>query len=289
MDNGIDPYQVLGVPRNFTLEELKAAFKKTAIRVHPDKGGNEYMFNMVTECFKHLMHEWKRKHSDKQFHTLKTSFKQHQDDEAQTNLTADSLGFNLEKFNRLFDEHKRPTVMDRGYDAFLRDNGPAEPPKFKGGTKEDFNQHFEKHVTASARGVNTITKYKEPEAMAPSTKIQYYEMGVDKIDDFSGENVTQKRLNYSDLKMAHSTSRIIDPNQVKYKTYKNIDELKKKREAINYEMSKKDRERMIKQQELLEKMEQERLRTISKEDLEAEIHYQKMRNLLKSMQAHDIN
>jgi hypothetical protein len=62
-----------------------------------------------------------------------------------------------------------------------------------------------------------------------------------------------------------------------------------KREAINYEMSKKDRERMIKQQELLEKMEQERLRTISKEDLEAEIHYQKMRNLLKSMQAHDIN
>lgn len=285
METGIDPYQVLGVPRDFTLEQLKAAFKKTAIKVHPDKGGNEYMFNLVTNCFKHLMHDWKRKHAEKPFHTLKSSFKKHVDDEPMAHIATESLGFNVEKFNKVFDENKRETVMDRGYDSFLRDNtSKPEPPTFNGSTKEAFNKHFEKYAQPNPKLPNTVTKYKDPEAMTPASKIQYYEMGVQNIDDFSGENLTQKRLNFSDLQIAHSTSRIIDPNKVKYKTYKNIDDLKKKRDAISFDMSKKDRERMMKQQELMEKMEQERLRAIDKEDMEVELHYQKMRNLLKTMQ-----
>ena len=277
MEGGIDPYKVLGVPRDFTLQELKAAFKKVAVKVHPDKGGNEYMFNMVTECFKMLMREWKRKHSDKSFQDLKASYKAHADRED----ASAGLGFSLDKFNRLFEDNKRPSVTDTGYGTFLTEANIKEAPKFKGGTKEDFNSHFEHHTKAAAE--KTITKYREPEPMAPSTKIQYYEIGVQQIDDFSGENNTLKRLNYSDLKVAHSTSRIIDPDQVKYKTYKSVDELKKDRGSISYELSKKDRERLLKKQEREEQMELERLRVVNKEDDEAEKHYQKMKNLLRFM------
>ena len=61
MERGIDPYKILEVSKNFTLDELKQQYKKIAIRVHPDKGGSEYMFNMVTDCFKKLMRGFKRR------------------------------------------------------------------------------------------------------------------------------------------------------------------------------------------------------------------------------------
>jgi curved DNA-binding protein CbpA len=279
-NDGIDPYQVLGVSRDFTLQELKTAFKKVAVKVHTDKGGNEYMFNMVTECFKTLMREWKRKHSDKPFQDLKASYKAHEEAYRGEDTSA-GLGFNLDKFNRLFEENKRPSVTDAGYGTFLTETNIKEAPKFKGGTKEDFNSHFERHTKEAAD--KTITKYREPEPMAPSTKIQYYEMGVQQIDDFSGENNTLKRLNYSDLKVAHTTSRIIDPDKVRYKTYKDVDELKKDRGSISYELSKKDRERLLKQQEREEQLELERQRAVNKQDDEAEKHYQKMKNLLRFM------
>jgi molecular chaperone DnaJ len=44
-----DPYEVLGVARNATDAELKAAFKKLASRYHPDKNGND---PELTERFK---------------------------------------------------------------------------------------------------------------------------------------------------------------------------------------------------------------------------------------------
>jgi curved DNA-binding protein CbpA len=283
LNDGVDPYKVLGVPRDFTLQELKTAFKKVAVKVHPDKGGNEYMFNMVTECFKMLMREWKRKNSDKPFQDLKASYKAHADREEayRGEDTSAGLGFSLDKFNRLFEENKRPSVTDAGYGTFLTETNNKEAPKFKGGTKEDFNSHFERHTKEAAD--KTITKYREPEPMAPSIKIQYYEMGVQQIDDFSGENSTLKRLNYSDLKVAHTTSRIIDPEKVKYKTYKSIDELKKDRGSISYELSKKDRERLLKQQEREEQLDLERQRIVNKQDEEDEKHYQKMKNLLRFM------
>jgi curved DNA-binding protein CbpA len=50
----IDPYKTLGVPRNFTLEQLKTSYKKIALSVHPDKtpGNSDYMFKIVTKCYK---------------------------------------------------------------------------------------------------------------------------------------------------------------------------------------------------------------------------------------------
>ena len=48
MDN-FNPYDVLGVSKNFTLEELKYNYKKVAKRVHPDRGGNEKLFKLLSK------------------------------------------------------------------------------------------------------------------------------------------------------------------------------------------------------------------------------------------------
>ena len=57
--NTIDPYEILGLTRKFTFEELKDAYRRTAKFVHPDKGGSEQLFNIATDCFRKLAHELK--------------------------------------------------------------------------------------------------------------------------------------------------------------------------------------------------------------------------------------
>ena len=69
----IDPYKFLGVTKTFTPDQLKAAYKKLALTMHPDKeGGNPYMFNILTDCYKQLAREYNKRISDRQFNELKT-------------------------------------------------------------------------------------------------------------------------------------------------------------------------------------------------------------------------
>ena len=59
MNDNIDPYKILNISKNYDLEELKIKYKKIARKVHPDKGGSEQLFNLVTLCYKKLYEEYK--------------------------------------------------------------------------------------------------------------------------------------------------------------------------------------------------------------------------------------
>ena len=71
----LNPYEVLEVNKNFTWDELKDAYRHTALLTHPDKdGGNKIVFNFVTECFKILAEEYKSRNQNKTFMELKQQF-----------------------------------------------------------------------------------------------------------------------------------------------------------------------------------------------------------------------
>jgi DnaJ-class molecular chaperone len=44
-------YDILGVPRNASGNDLKNAFKKKAMQYHPDRGGNEEQFKQINEAY----------------------------------------------------------------------------------------------------------------------------------------------------------------------------------------------------------------------------------------------
>ena len=63
-------YDVLRVDRNATLDEIKLAFKKQALQVHPDKGGSKEAFHLVYQALETLSDPETRRHYD---HRLKSN------------------------------------------------------------------------------------------------------------------------------------------------------------------------------------------------------------------------
>jgi len=59
-----DYYKDLGVDKNASIEEIKAAFRKKAHQHHPDKGGDEAKFKEINEAYQVLGNPEKRRQYD---------------------------------------------------------------------------------------------------------------------------------------------------------------------------------------------------------------------------------
>ena len=58
VEEGNDPYDILGLPEEFTFEQVKRSYKKKALRAHPDKGGSEVEFARVTKAYLFIKEEF---------------------------------------------------------------------------------------------------------------------------------------------------------------------------------------------------------------------------------------
>jgi len=59
-----DYYEVLGIAKSASADEIKKAFRKAAISHHPDRGGDEAKFKEVNEAYEVLKDADKRKRYD---------------------------------------------------------------------------------------------------------------------------------------------------------------------------------------------------------------------------------
>lgn len=57
-------YDVLGITKNSSVADIKKAYRKLAIRHHPDKGGDPEMFKEISRAYEVLSDPEKRKTYD---------------------------------------------------------------------------------------------------------------------------------------------------------------------------------------------------------------------------------
>ena len=50
-----DPYQILGIPENSDIIEIKKSYKELCMVHHPDKGGNEELFSIINKAYRTII------------------------------------------------------------------------------------------------------------------------------------------------------------------------------------------------------------------------------------------
>jgi curved DNA-binding protein CbpA len=312
MDAKIDPLKILNLPKDFTAQMLRDNFKKIALQAHPDKGGSEYLFNLVTQCYKYLAKELKKKEQDKQFHDLKTESQKYYQSQSSsssqyTNKTSqrqnnhtktrentnepskESLQshfykgsrFDSNKFNKFFEQNKfQESDKDTGYEQWMKEQDVKEAPQYRGSfSSTNFNNHFDKNAKTQPNS-KVIIKYVEPEALVATKSLGFTEIGEENTDDFSGENKSIKNLNYMDYRIAHTTSRIVDPSVVERQEFKDIKDLERSRGNISFTMNEQELLEYHKKKRQQEKLEEQRLHQLRNYDHKVQQHYERLNGLL---------
>lgn len=287
----MDPYNLLDVPKNFSLSQLKENYKRIALQVHPDKGGTEQLFQLVTKAYKLLLEEYNRRVSERQFHELKTDFQKsvkiQQPYQQPAFQQASSAGaassssdrFDVKRFNKIFDETRMQDITDKGYQDWMTEETVPKQKQLKNFNEKAFHRSFEKQ-TAVDRNNKYIIPYKEPEPLLMSKKINFTEIGQEDIDDFSGDNTSRKNLNYMDYKVAHTTNRIVDPSLAKtIRQYKNIEELEQDRSQVRFQMNEEEMEEYLLQQKLEKIREQKRKDAVRRQEQALAEHYERVNRM----------
>jgi curved DNA-binding protein CbpA len=235
VNDDIDPYKILELSKNATLDEAKASYKRKARVYHPDKfGGDGRQFKIITMAFMKLIEKYKRQQQDKQFNTLKDESQRDMEKQLneskrnskmkQVNMSGNN--FNDKLFNKIYDQNRLYNPNDEGYSNWSKDTefDSDETPKL-------FSNEFNLNVFNSTFSNNKpkkstqITNYREPQALLSLNK-NCEKLGQGNIDDYSGES---KSFKYTDYKKAHTETVLINPESVNYKEYTSVDDLEKER------------------------------------------------------------
>lgn len=208
--------QVLNLEEEVALteEELKKAYKKAAMKAHPDKGGSEQHFEAITRAYAYLTEILKRIQGGRS--TLKkvdapNLLKTERTSEADAWKQADPIRLNPDKldmdaFNKMFEATRIPDPDGDGYGDWLKTEGQSsQAPNFSGKFNRDvFNSMFEQEAakTREGRQQNALT-IAAPQALLfnPSYGV---ELGREKGDFTTAANADMG-LQYTDLKAAYTT------------------------------------------------------------------------------------
>ena len=161
--------EVLNIQEEVALTEeaLKSAYKKMALRAHPDKGGSEEYFEAVTRAYAYLAEILKHMKGGRRDTNGRveapTTLNTGRDSDAEkwkhvepVKLNAKNLDMNT--FNKLFEQTHIPDPDADGYGDWLKgSDSRAAGPKFKGEFNRDvFNHMFDEEAKKGQRQSNNL-------------------------------------------------------------------------------------------------------------------------------------
>jgi curved DNA-binding protein CbpA len=287
--NQLDPRKVLNLPKNYTWEQLKSAYREAALKTHPDKkGGNKIAFEFVTNCFKTLAEEYKAARSNKSHNDLKKESTDYFEKIVNNNMVHPAVVTNEpfeKRFNQAFDECKYvDEEVEFGYGSHMEKSSKVRDELsvknvFANKDKIDnttFNEVFTRKVPVSKE----IVKYKDPEPMLLAKALKFTEIGGKKPDDYSSR-VENTNLNYTDYMKAHSGMRLANADEIKSKTFKSVEDFEKYRDnKTKRGLTEKERRYMEEKKQKEEQEEYHRQERIRQRDVSMQLAFDKANRLL---------
>ena len=209
--------QVLGLEEEVALteESLKKAYKRVALKAHPDKGGSEDDFEAITRAHAYLgeillrikggrAKEGKMEAPEALRDTREGASKEW---EMVQPVRLNPKKLDMNAFNQMFEQTRIPDPEEDGYGDWLKGaDGPAAGQKFGGKFNRDvFNKAFEEEARAKGRMAHS-----EPEALtlAPNSGTELGRAGGGGFTAAANAN-----LKFTDLRNAYTSDNMIT-NQV---------------------------------------------------------------------------
>lgn len=285
-----NPFEVLGISSpTDDLDLIKRAYRKQSLRFHPDKGGDERKFAVVTKAYLYLTKKIEQLSVKvaSQEELRDNSRQAIQDTPDYENIYIDKNNFNPSQFNEVFDKYRLEDDDDHGYGDMMDSADRTKQPDeievrriFDGKFNRDvFNNVFDEDKVETRKD---IIVYDEPQPLV-SSGLAYYELGRGKTSDF-GHSDTVAGGQYTDYKRAYTTAnRLIDPQVVKTKGYKNVEDLERERSNISYDLSPEEARKLEIKKAKQELEEEERaLRLRERDNMVESMHHKLNKMMIRS-------
>jgi curved DNA-binding protein CbpA len=222
--------KVLNIQEEVALTEdmLKTAYKKSAIRAHPDKpGGSKEAFDAVTRAYAYLLDILKlikgRQTSGEAGGAavpgLERVREQRQEATTEWQMPAEPVKLNpnnldLNKFNQMFEQTRIPDPDEDGYGDWLKgaDSGNGKikhAKKFSESfNREVFNRMFEDEAKTSRE--TAIQSWQQPQELTLAVGMGV-ELGRDRPSDYTA--APNSKQQFTDLRAAYTSENTVS-NQI---------------------------------------------------------------------------
>ena len=282
--------EVLGIQEEVALTEetLKAAYKKMALRSHPDKGGSEEYFEAVTRAYAYLseilkfMKGGKRGTSGGQVDATQarssreTEAKQWEFSGEPVRLNAKNLDMNA--FNKMFEQTHMPDPDSVGYGDWLKSSDSyASGPKFKGEFNRDvFNRMFDEESRKGGKqstnliihpgqmaltlnptsGVDLVGERPDSYTAAPNSKFQFTDLrGAYTSDSTISDKVSNVQVGDRNFEQ-YRASREKAPDPFNQSELHGIQEYERRQQSMDVLRERKRAEMNVRNQQYHDRMKQ---------------------------------
>lgn len=179
-----DALDIFQLPWDFTLDELKVAYRRVSLAVHPDRGGTTEMFNTVNQCYQHLVHEHGFRIGSASHFDMKRDHESHIEHIADPSMYAEPGNqFNLTQFNQVFDKHRYQDDFSRGgYDNFFKETPINAAPESLS-ENQSFNSAFMSRVRPREQNAIIV----KPAPLLDKGSLPFTEIGIDQVDDYGSQ------------------------------------------------------------------------------------------------------
>lgn len=282
--------EVLGIQEEVALTEeaLKVAYKKMALRSHPDKGGSEEYFEAVTRAYAYLseilkfMKGGKRTMGGGQVDA--TQARSSRDAEAKqwefsgepVRLNAKNLDMNA--FNKMFEQTHMPDPDSDGYGDWLKSSDSnASGPKFKGEFNRDvFNRMFDEESRKGGKqstnlivhpgqmaltlnptsGVDLVGERPDSYTAAPNSKFQFTDLrGAYTSDSTISDKVSNVQVGDRNFEQ-YRASREKAPDPFNQSELHGIQEYERRQQSMDVLRERKRAEMNVRNQQYHDRMKQ---------------------------------